>query len=107
MEDSSLPLKMFFPVIPTRMEQLNHFSRILVYTSNVRSFVVVACKTCKRKIAELVSSVMFTGDNMVDLKSKDVVLLRYPAVFAPGTCSLPHLVEKSLLHPSGACVALF
>jgi hypothetical protein len=33
---------------------------------------------------------MFAGNNMIDLKSEQVTVLRHPAVFARVPCSLPH-----------------
>jgi hypothetical protein len=51
-------------------------------------FVVVAGKTSERKVLRFVRPVMFTGDNMIELKGQQSILLCHPAILAdrPARC---------------------
>lgn len=96
----SIPLEMVFPDILSWVEQTNNFPCLGIHTSNVWSFVVVAGKTGERQVDEFVSPMMFTRNNVIDLKSQQIILLRHLTILAGETRSLPHLLNERLLHLS-------
>jgi len=95
-----LPFEMLFPVVLPRMKQPYDFACFWISSSNVWSFMIVTRKTGEREVVKCICPVMFSCDNVVDLKSQQVTRLRHSAVFARVLCSLPHLRDQRLFHPS-------
>jgi hypothetical protein len=73
---------MVFPLVLSRMKQPNNFLCLRIYSSNVRPFVVITGKTRQREVTKFVCSVMFAGNDVINLKSEEVILLRHPTVLA-------------------------
>ncbi|ETX06186.1 MAG: hypothetical protein ETSY2_18640 [Candidatus Entotheonella gemina] len=80
---------MIIPIVLPRMKQAGELSSCRVKAGDIRSLVRVTSITTEGKVFFNRQTVMFLSNDMIDLKRKDVVRLRYAAVFADGICSLP------------------
>ncbi len=85
---------MAFPFVLSRMKEPNNCTCLGIYSGNVWPFVVVACKTSQRQVIDFISPVMFASNNVIDLKSQQVILLRHPAVLTYRTRPLPNLIDE-------------
>ena len=71
-EHGTLPMEMIRPPISPWMKQLKKASCLPVDTCDVRTFMVVAGEARKRQVVGLVGAMVFTRDDVVDLKPEQV-----------------------------------
>src|SRR5882672_6720713 len=81
-KDGPAPREMVFPVVPARMKQPYDLSDLGIDSGDVWSLVVVAGKTSKREVCNLIRATVFASNNVVDLKRQKIVLLRHLTIFA-------------------------
>ena len=91
---------MLFPPVSPRVKQLNDVSAIAVYSSNVRTLMIVAGETGKREVIWLVRSVMLSSNDVIDLKREQIEQLRHTAVFAGPIRALPNPIYEWWVHSS-------
>ncbi len=93
-----IPSKMARPLVASRIEKRDNFSRHGVDTSDVRPFVTVARKTAKAKVARLCHTFVIFCDDVVDLKRNSLVFLRDLAVLATVPGSPPNQFLQRTIH---------
>ena len=94
-----IPSKMARPLVASRIEKRDDFSRHGVDTSDVRPFVTVARKTAKAKVARLCSTFVTCCDDVVDLKRNSQILLGDLAILATVSSAPPHQFLQHTFHP--------
>ena len=65
------------------MKQLGHHLRFRIDARQIRTFMKIAINTRERQVVEIISAIMFLGDNMLDVEfSEWGIILMELAVFA-------------------------
>ena len=93
-QNCTLPMEMLCPLVSPRVEQSNDVSAISVYARDVRTLVVVAGEAGKCKVVGGVGAVVLTCDDVVDLKSEQIELLRYATILADIVGALPYAIDE-------------
>lgn len=95
---------MIVPIIATRVEQADHLLGLGIDTCDVRPFVGITPITTQTEIVGLRSATMLTGDDVIDGKRKErILILLNKTVFAAVTRTLADEIPQSGIHhkPSG------
>ncbi len=88
------------PLLPTRVEQGNDFSRLgcLVDTCKIRPFVSIAGEASIRQIRKRRLSTVLPGQNVFDFERNVNISLGQMAVLAPMIGPFPNEIDKPLIH---------
>ncbi len=68
-EPRSVPRKVLFPWVTTRMKQRNHLSCFRVNTRDIRSFPSVTSKATQTKISDDRSATVLPGTDVVEMET--------------------------------------
>src|ERR1035437_1381177 len=100
----AVPSKVIAPAIPARMKQPHNLARVGVNPGEVGALVQVAVETGQSQVLLLVSTPMLPGDDVLDMKPADrLVLLAQTAILATVAGPIPHpLAQRGVHHPACA-----
>lgn len=82
--------KVLRPEMQARMEKRLQSSRDRINGGNIGAFVLITKGTAIRQVRRTVSSLMFAGENVIQLVSDYRVRLRQEAILAPPASALTH-----------------
>ena len=99
-EHGAAPLEVLLPPVASGVEQARNFPAFLVHACNVGSLVVVAGEASERQVPQLAGSVVFEGDDVIDLKRQQIEALRDTAVFTVVLGALPNTFDERWIHSS-------
>jgi len=91
---------MAFPLVAAGIEQRSQPPCHLVSTRDVRALAGIALKTTQCEIACNCWSVVFFGEDMVDLERGIVEILGHSAVFTPLPGAIPDCSRQYRVHAS-------
>jgi hypothetical protein len=97
-KDSTIPAKMSAPFVAPRVEEWRGFSGLRVSTGDICTLKRITIKTTYREVPRNSSSVMLLGDDMIDFKPQQAVILVQLAIFAAVLGSLPDLFPQFFVH---------
>ena len=97
-QDWSLPFKVCFPIILTRMKQRNQCAREFVPANQIWAFPTIACEAGDAKIVGRRFTVVLCRDDVVHFEGKWIKSLWHPTVFTATVGAIPNLFAEFAIH---------
>jgi hypothetical protein len=93
-----VPREMLIPVVSSRMEQTCDLTGYGIDPGDVRALMDIIVVAREGEVFGGSRSMVFYGDDMVELEGQDIELLREPAILAGVACAFPDQVPKGVIH---------
>ena len=95
---AALPAEVAILFVTARVEKRGELSGYSVPSRDIRPLESVTVKAAESEVSGHSQAVMLFGNDVVNLKSILVKLLKYPAIFAATPCPLPDLSHQCRIH---------